>query len=171
MAKYLQVVDESNKPTSKKVNKKEVHERNLWHRTVQIWVLDNNNRLLLVKRGKWKRQDPGMWASYIGGHNLYGESYLETAVRETKEEIGIKVIVQNRFLPIVLKKSRQAKEFTQLYLLRFNSNEKIIPSKKEFTDYTFVKPSTREINIKTKGKLSGGSSYLDYQISKLFDLK
>lgn len=167
MVEYLQVTDKNNRPLSKKVSKKEVHEQSLWHRTVHIWVLDSKGRLLLVRRGEWKRQDPGKWASYIGGHVLYGESFVQAATRETREEISIKVSDRTRFLSVVLKRSEKAKEYTQLYFLKLDGNEKIAPSKKEFIDYKLVEPALEDIKAITDNNLSGGNSYLDYQISKL----
>ena len=167
MVEYLQVTDKNNKALSKKVSKKEVHERGLRHRTVHIWVLDSNGRLLLVKRGEWKRQDPGKWASYVGGHVLYGESFREAAARETKEEIGLEVNKLSRFLPIILKSSIEAKEHTQVFLLKLSSNEKIVTSNKEFTDYKLVEPSLEDMKTITYDNLSGGINYFKYQVGKL----
>ncbi len=167
MTEYLTVVDKKNRPLPKKLTRHRVHEQGLWHRTVHIWVLDSKSRLLLVKRGEWKSQDPGKWASYIGGHVLYGESFREAATRETKEEIGIGINKLSRFLPIILKSSTEAKEHTKVFLIKLSSNEKIVTSNKEFTDYKLIEPSLEDLKTITNDNLSGGINYLEYQTGKL----
>ena len=53
---------------------------------VGAYILDQRNRLLLIKSYKWGDQ----WL-IPGGHIEYGESAFETAVREVKEEVGLSV--------------------------------------------------------------------------------
>ncbi|MFG1801018.1 NUDIX hydrolase [Micromonospora carbonacea] len=54
---------------------------------VTVFVLDTQNRVLLIRR-----TDNGLWA-IPGGAQDFGEYIAETAVRETREESGIDVEV------------------------------------------------------------------------------
>ncbi|MDE1811022.1 MAG: NUDIX domain-containing protein [Candidatus Micrarchaeota archaeon] len=53
---------------------------------VGAYILDQRDRLLLIKSYKWGDQ----WL-IPGGHIEYGESAFDTAVREVKEEVGLSV--------------------------------------------------------------------------------
>lgn len=82
------VVDENDIPvgTSTRV---EVHAKNLIHRAVHVFVLNRNGDLYLQKRSRLKDMNPGVWDSSVSGHLDAGEDYLQAAVRELGEEIGI----------------------------------------------------------------------------------
>ena len=51
-------------------------------------VVNNRGEILLIQRGYGK--DKGKW-SLPGGQRDRGETYKRTAVRETREETGIKM--------------------------------------------------------------------------------
>ncbi len=53
---------------------------------VGAYILDENGMILLIRSPKWKDQ----WI-IPGGHIELGESIMETARREAKEEVGIDV--------------------------------------------------------------------------------
>jgi len=61
----------------------------LVHRVAHVLVFDGNGRLLLQKRSMHKDIHPGRWDTSVGGHLDPGESYLEAACREMREELGI----------------------------------------------------------------------------------
>lgn len=61
----------------------------LVHRVAHVLVFDRHNRLLLQKRSLTKDIQPGRWDTSVGGHLDPGESYLEAARREMREELGI----------------------------------------------------------------------------------
>jgi len=52
-------------------------------------VLNRNGDLYLQKRSRLKDMNPGVWDSSVSGHLDAGEDYLQAAVRELGEEIGI----------------------------------------------------------------------------------
>jgi isopentenyldiphosphate isomerase len=90
----LLVVDESDHPLET-LPRKEVHADMLLHRISHIWVIDDQKRVLVQKRSLQKDKWPGMWECWFGGHVLADDTYLETAVLETKEEIGLQVKPEN----------------------------------------------------------------------------
>lgn len=69
-----------------------VHERGLPHHAVHVLVRDARGRLLLQLRSKAKQTSPGLWDTSVGGHVGAGEGLLESALRETREELGINVL-------------------------------------------------------------------------------
>jgi 16S rRNA (adenine1518-N6/adenine1519-N6)-dimethyltransferase len=84
------VVDENDVPTGT-ASRAEVHTENLIHRAVHVFVLNRNGDLWLQKRSRLKDMNPELWDSSVSGHLDAGEDYLEAAVRELGEEIGITV--------------------------------------------------------------------------------
>ncbi len=58
-----------------------------YHLVVHIWVKNKNGEFLITKRDM-KKPFPGRWEC-TGGSALAGESSLEAALRETREETGL----------------------------------------------------------------------------------
>lgn len=61
----------------------------LIHRVAHVLVIDRKKQMLLQKRSMSKDVQPGRWDTSVGGHLDLGESYLDAAVREMREELGI----------------------------------------------------------------------------------
>lgn len=59
-----------------------------YKQSIHIWIINDKNELLIEKRNHNMRSHPGKW-SFIGGVPDTGESLLEGAIREAKEELGI----------------------------------------------------------------------------------
>lgn len=86
----LQLVDSSDADMGT-ATRAEVHALGLPHRSVHVAVHDVHGRLLLQKRSRFKDTSPGKWDISVGGHLDAGETYLDAALRECREEIGIEV--------------------------------------------------------------------------------
>src|SRR5579863_6783618 len=69
----------------------EVHARGLLHRAVHVLVFNARNEVFLQKRSMKKDRQPGLWDSSASGHVDTGESYDACAVRELREEIGLRL--------------------------------------------------------------------------------
>ena len=74
----------------------EVHARGLLHRAVHVLVFNSRGEIFLQKRSMKKDRQPGVWDSSCSGHVDSGENYDETAVRELREELGLKVQRRDR---------------------------------------------------------------------------
>lgn len=68
-----------------------VHTRGLLHRAVHVLVFNAGGEIFLQKRSMKKDRQPGVWDSSCSGHVDSGEDYDQTAVRELREEIGLRL--------------------------------------------------------------------------------
>ena len=91
MDEYLDIWNTDGQPTGKKCLKDEAHQKGWFHPTVHIWFYTNTPSLLLQKRGLSKQTYPGFWDVSVAGHVSAGETILEGALREVKEEIGLDI--------------------------------------------------------------------------------
>lgn len=66
----------------------ESHKNRQWHRIVHVLVFNNEGRLLLQKRGKSEAL-PLFWDASVGGHVEASETYVQAAVKECREELGL----------------------------------------------------------------------------------
>lgn len=70
-----------------------VHKRGDYHRTSHVWVVrdreDGGHELLLQKRCREKDSFAGCYDISSAGHIPAGVSYLDSAIRELSEELGI----------------------------------------------------------------------------------
>lgn len=89
MDEYLDIWSSDGQPTGKKCLKDEAHQKGLFHPTVHIWFYSSGPSLLLQKRSLNKQTFPGLWDVSVAGHVSAGESIIEGALREIKEEIGL----------------------------------------------------------------------------------
>ncbi len=84
----VDITDNNGIYTGKVMDRKKVNDLKLPHLEVVIFLINENNQILLQKRSSNKRFNPNKWAPCAGGvwHN---ESIEEGALRELKEEIGV----------------------------------------------------------------------------------
>lgn len=106
------VVDDNDNVTGQQT-RRVVHDRNLLHRAVHIWVFNSAGNLLLQMRSPHKDQYPSTWTSSASGHVDAGESYSTAAHRELEEELGLQESLQEvAKLPA---SPQTAYEFTSLW--------------------------------------------------------
>jgi len=84
----LDVVDEEDNVIAVET-RGEIHARGLMHRAVHILLFNSKDELFLQKRSMSKDEQPGKWDSSAAGHVDSGEAYLDCALREITEELGI----------------------------------------------------------------------------------
>jgi len=111
----LAIVDEKDEVIGKDT-RENIHARGEIHREVYVHIISPKKGLLLQKR-----KDNLLWDHPVGGHVPFNENYLETAIRESQEELGLKVskeelieiekektsstrIINNRFAKVFLLK-------------------------------------------------------------------
>ena len=94
----LEIVDENDSVIGVK-SRAECHGNPQYtHRVAHVLLFNSSGELLLQKRSMKKDLEPGKWDSSVGGHLEVGETYLQAALREMQEELGIEgVIVEELF--------------------------------------------------------------------------
>ena len=88
---YLDIVDENGNPTGEIVERAFAHKNGVWHRTSHVWILrkrEGKIEVLLQKRADTK-SFPGCYDISSAGHITAGQGFLDSAVRELGEELGI----------------------------------------------------------------------------------
>lgn len=88
MDEILDIVDDKNCVIGKAPREK-IHREGLQHRSAHVFIFNSKSELYLQKRARSKKEHPGYYDSSAAGHVSEGESYLNCAIRELKEELEI----------------------------------------------------------------------------------
>lgn len=120
-----EMIDQYNKRGEKigVIDKAIAHKNGLLHKSVHVWIINDNNEILLQQRCSDKLLYPNKWDCSFAGHISAGESSIEGAIREGKEELGIdidlnklKYIMTNK--EILKYKDINSDEFVDIYILK-----------------------------------------------------
>ncbi|CAM9746143.1 unnamed protein product [Discosporangium mesarthrocarpum] len=107
-----------------------VHTDGDWHRSVHIWLVNNKGELVLQRRSATKDTFPDMWDVSVGGHFTSGDTSIETAMKETEEELGL-TCDESQFIFVctvatsasgstALHGEFRCNEYKDMYLFRYN---------------------------------------------------
>ena len=121
---YLDVVDVNDIPTGQSKEKRQIHRDGDYHRTAHVWLINDKNELLLQLRSPMKSSYPNYWDISAAGHIRTGETVIEGALRELKEELSVDA-TQNQLHYICKLRfdSPHNNEFGYVYLLNCNLKE------------------------------------------------
>ena len=86
----LEVMDEKGNPTGEILQREIIHDRNLLHNEIAVYIINEKKQVLLQKRSASKRFDPNKWGS-CAGHVPANETLIDSALRELKEEVGMDI--------------------------------------------------------------------------------
>ncbi|WP_445678177.1 GNAT family N-acetyltransferase [Psychrobacillus sp. FSL W7-1493] len=92
-------------------------EEGVFHEVVHVWIMNDEGQLLIQKRQAWKTGWPNMWDCAAAGSVLTGETSEMAAVRETKEELGIDINMEQAEVLFTVKFLRG---FDDNYLIKQN---------------------------------------------------
>lgn len=70
--------------------------KDTYHLVVHVVIINSENQMLIQQRQWNKNSAPGLWDITVGGSVLAGETSLEGAIRETSEELGIDLNLNQR---------------------------------------------------------------------------
>lgn len=140
---YLDIVDEQDNLIGRNTRKK-VHDDFQIHRGAHILVINSKGKLLLQKRSLNKDYYPGFFDISVGAQVIACESYLETAFREIKEELGFQ---PQKLIKICDYKSysKRQKENRRLFFCHFEGPFKIDKNEVEFIEFFSPKTIKEEI--------------------------
>lgn len=79
--------------------------------------------ILLQKRSRAMRRSPGMYHISAAGHINVGETPVEAAVRETKEEIGLEIEPNRLYLVHVTRAKRNLASLLHVFTYQLEGNE------------------------------------------------
>ena len=85
----LDVLDEYGNFTGQRAPREEVHTLGLIHRAVHLYLVDEEEHLLMQKRAKTVDHYPNEWSISLTGHVDAGESSSEALYREVREELRL----------------------------------------------------------------------------------
>lgn len=157
----LDIYDKNNKLTGESIDRKEVHEKGLWHREAVVIVMNEKKQILLQKRSYHTHNYPGKWG-LMAGHVFSGDNPKKTAIRELKEEIGLKALPKDlKFIKIYIKNTKSNKAFVYIYLLITNKKESDFKiQKEELTEvkYYNIKTLIKRIKENDKSLVFGGDN-------------
>lgn len=108
----LDVLDENGNLTGKTKDRKLVHRDGDWHKAIHVWVINDNDEILLQRRSAEKDSHPNKLDVSCAGHVAAGDSSLLTAIRELQEELGLEVKSEDlQFVKRIKEQSRPSPEF------------------------------------------------------------
>lgn len=125
----LFVVDENNNPI-KPETRKYTHTNGLWHRTSHVFIIDGKGNVLCQQRSLKKDQSPGKWEPFFGGHLSAGMSYIDGALIELKEELGIDMAREN-LIEYIIYKYFHSKEFCGVHYTTWVGDSNILKVEKD----------------------------------------
>lgn len=180
----LTFYNEANKPIGI-VKREEGIDRGLLLEAVQLWVINpKTNQVLMQKRSKNKKSNPGKIDVSVSGHVKPNETATQAMLREAREEIGLEDSAQlyekmQKFAEdqIDLRKFERQGNYVMTFFLAFLNNplESYIKDEEEvdelfFMDYEELKRRVRdndsEMLIPKSEKTETIFSILDEKIRK-----
>lgn len=124
-SEIIGIYDENNNFLGE-ADRKEVRIKNLIHRATSVTVLNNEKKILLQKRAKFKEYCPSYFEVGVGGCVGVNEDPLLSAKREVKEEIGLDVDdLENKmkYYETVFYQDESSRTFNYCYILSLSKNE------------------------------------------------
>ncbi|MDR2224249.1 MAG: isopentenyl-diphosphate Delta-isomerase [Flavobacteriaceae bacterium] len=79
------------------MEKIEAHEKALLHRAFSVFILNENNEVMLQQRASEKYHSPLLWTNTCCSHQRVGESNVEAGRRRLQEEMGFDVSLEDVF--------------------------------------------------------------------------
>ncbi len=162
----LDVVDADGEPTGEVVERTIAHAQGIRHRTAHVWVMRpgaDGPEVLLQKRSDVKDSNPGCYDISSAGHIPAGSGYVESALRELQEELGIAASPEELHdcgkRSIFREESFHGKRFTDnqvsriFYMIRDVDTKTLVLQKSEVTSVLWMslsecKRRVRENSIK-----------------------
>ncbi len=93
----LDVLDEEGNMTGKVEDKDVIHEKALWHKEVDAWIVNEQGEILIQKRAATKKQAPNKWVSIQELEHIvenkdenylfWREEYIEDVIHYLKKNI------------------------------------------------------------------------------------
>jgi isopentenyldiphosphate isomerase len=146
MVEYLQLVNKHNRLIGK-VTRDEVIKKALPHRGVTMIVMNSKREIFVHQRTFTKDIYPGLYDIFVGGGLQYGETFRQGAIREVREELGIKN-PKPIFLCRSVVKNKQDWTFSRVYKVVYDGNLRL--QKAEILSGYYISTKNLEKEFKKK---------------------
>ncbi|MFH1838154.1 MAG: NUDIX domain-containing protein [Candidatus Kuenenbacteria bacterium] len=101
----LNIVDEKGNIIDKETPDN-IHKKGLLHQEVHVWFYTSKGEIIFQHRAKNKETYPDLLDATVGGHVEINDNYENTALKEMKEETGVKTTKNNLiFIQMIKNKS------------------------------------------------------------------
>ena len=90
MMQKLNIVDENDNIIGED-SRENIHKYGLLHRETHVFFVSSKKEIIFQHRAKNKDTFPDKLDATVGGHVEIGDSYEKTAIKEAKEETGVKI--------------------------------------------------------------------------------
>lgn len=179
MDELIDIVNDLGKPTGKIALKSEAHKNGWYHNTIHLWLFTSKGEILLQQRSHKKAIHPLLWDVSVAGHIDAGESFIEAALRETEEEIGLQLQPEclNK-IGVILHESSyndgsiQDNEFHQVFISELKVEiDKLIPQEEEVEALKLVSLNEFEALLKESESnshfVSTNKSYYEFILKEI----
>lgn len=126
------------------MDKDVAHREGRLHRSIHLWIINDNGEILLQRRCADKKLYPNTWDVSVGGHVSAKESSIDAVFRETKEELGVDLDLGNveyfgTFHERLKYEDIDSNELVDVFIVRQNIKKgDIILQKEEVSDVCLV---------------------------------
>lgn len=79
------------------MGKMEAHEKAVLHRAFSVFVLNDQNEVMLQQRAAHKYHSPMLWTNTCCSHQRAGETNIEAGIRRLSEEMGFTTELKELF--------------------------------------------------------------------------
>ena len=77
--------------------KMEAHEKAVLHRAFSVFIVNNNNEIMLQQRAHHKYHSPLLWTNTCWSHQREGETNIQAGTRRLFEEMGFVTDIKELF--------------------------------------------------------------------------
>jgi isopentenyldiphosphate isomerase len=130
--------------------KSEAWAKGLWHRGARVLIYNKKGEIFTQLRSVTKELHPGKWDVGVAGHVGAGESYIDAALREAAEEVGLNLLKDDLEFVMADKLEKNLdrkieKIITITYFARFDGHEsEIMIQEEEVQSFRFMEPDELE---------------------------
>jgi len=117
MMELWDILDENGNKTGRVVERGNPMARDEFHLVVHVWIMNRNGEFLIARRTP-NKTFPGLWGT-TGGSAVSGDDSLTTALKETREELGVTLDPANGIrLERIKRSERRFPDFLDVWLFR-----------------------------------------------------
>lgn len=133
--------------------------------TLHMWIINDKHEILIQKRSPNMKRNPGKWA-FTGGLPLSGEESIDGALREIKEELGLKLNKEDIELLITF---RREHDFVDVWIAKSNVDLKdLVLQEREVAELKWVTLEELEEIIINGEFVSSVNVYYDFMKKLLY---